>query len=116
MFIRDRAYVGAFHDRRGQTVQAQIDRFVIQHDLRHDGFGVGRVVLGTHHHERGSTAAAQKQDRTTNDARTPVSYTHLTLPTIYSVEILVGAVSLKKKNLESIYREHVCQSILMKHI
>ena len=27
----------------------------------------------------------------------PVSYTHLTLPTIYSVEISVVAVSLKKK-------------------
>ena len=28
----------------------------------------------------------------------PVSYTHLTLPTIYSVEISVVDVSLKKKN------------------
>ena len=28
----------------------------------------------------------------------PVSYTHLTLPTIHSVEISVGAASLKKKN------------------
>ena len=27
----------------------------------------------------------------------PVSYTHLTLPTIYSVEISVGDVTLKKK-------------------
>ena len=31
-------------------------------------------------------------------AKTPVSYTHLTLPTIYSVEISGVAVSLKKKN------------------
>eukprot|EP01016_Furgasonia_blochmanni_P003609 TRINITY_DN11414_c0_g1_i11.p2 TRINITY_DN11414_c0_g1~~TRINITY_DN11414_c0_g1_i11.p2 ORF type:complete len:136 (-),score=6.25 TRINITY_DN11414_c0_g1_i11:12-419(-) len=29
----------------------------------------------------------------------PVSYTHLTLPTIYSVQISVVAVSLKKKNI-----------------
>ena len=28
----------------------------------------------------------------------PVSYTHLTLPTIHSVEISVVAASLKKKN------------------
>ena len=30
-----------------------------------------------------------------------VSYTHLTLPTIYTVEISVGAVSLKKKTHKS---------------
>ena len=30
----------------------------------------------------------------------PVSYTHLTLPTIYSVEISVVAVLLKKKKIQ----------------
>ena len=32
------------------------------------------------------------------DEREPVSYTHLTLPTIYPVQISVVPVSLKKKN------------------
>ena len=34
----------------------------------------------------------------TRQQETPVSYTHLTLPTNYSVSITVVAVSLKKKN------------------
>ena len=35
---------------------------------------------------------------TVSELHMPVSYTHLTLPTIYSVEISAVAVSLKKNN------------------
>eukprot|EP00831_Metopus_contortus_P033411 TRINITY_DN2678_c0_g1_i2.p1 TRINITY_DN2678_c0_g1~~TRINITY_DN2678_c0_g1_i2.p1 ORF type:complete len:109 (+),score=26.31 TRINITY_DN2678_c0_g1_i2:57-383(+) len=39
-----------------------------------------------------------------NGPCTPVSYTHLTLPTILLVQISVVAVSLKKKNTQTVRR------------
>eukprot|EP00831_Metopus_contortus_P084527 TRINITY_DN9620_c0_g1_i2.p1 TRINITY_DN9620_c0_g1~~TRINITY_DN9620_c0_g1_i2.p1 ORF type:complete len:248 (-),score=26.78 TRINITY_DN9620_c0_g1_i2:34-720(-) len=41
------------------------------------------------------------------DSQTPVSYTHLTLPTILLVQISVVAVSLKKKNRKTLKRRHI---------
>eukprot|EP00831_Metopus_contortus_P042479 TRINITY_DN3368_c0_g1_i1.p1 TRINITY_DN3368_c0_g1~~TRINITY_DN3368_c0_g1_i1.p1 ORF type:complete len:108 (+),score=14.86 TRINITY_DN3368_c0_g1_i1:99-422(+) len=53
------------------------------------------------------TAAANQLQAFTSNSHLPVSYTHLTLPTILLVQISVVAVSLKKKKKQTAARSQL---------
>eukprot|EP00656_Telonema_subtile_P023140 TRINITY_DN24466_c0_g3_i1.p1 TRINITY_DN24466_c0_g3~~TRINITY_DN24466_c0_g3_i1.p1 ORF type:complete len:116 (+),score=0.70 TRINITY_DN24466_c0_g3_i1:191-538(+) len=54
------------------------------------------MLAGLNSAKAGSACSAARRNQRTG-SRTPVSYTHLTLPTKRIVEILVGAVIINKK-------------------
>ena len=76
-------------------------RFLPQKELRFIAV-VPDQPLSTHKARQAIPQHIPHQDAVFNASRTaPVSYTHLTLPTIYAVQISGGAISLKKKHAYS---------------